>query len=376
MNKLRIAVVIGTRPEAIKLAPVILAARARSAQFEVRVIRTGQHRELVDSAMEEFELQTDVDLNLMAPNQSLAHVMSASVSGLSELFAADKPDWVLVQGDTTTTFAGALAAFYNRVRVGHVEAGLRTGNRHLPFPEEANRSLTARLADLHFAPTEKARCNLLAEGLPPQSIVLTGNTVIDILLHTLARASLAGKRIDRSEAGGYILVTTHRRENQGPALDRICDALIALLDRHAGARLWLPMHPNPNVRVTLIARLGQHPRVRLSEPLGCVDFVTALDGACLVLTDSGGVQEECAALGKPVLVLRHDTERPEAVDAGVAVLVGTDPERIVEVASRLLLDRDSWRAMNRPSTAFGDGSASTRILDALLAAGPGATFPP
>ena len=191
MNKLRIAVVIGTRPEAIKLAPVILAARARSAQFEVRVIRTGQHRELVDSAMEEFELQTDVDLNLMAPNQSLAHVMSASVSGLSELFAADKPDWVLVQGDTTTTFAGALAAFYNRVRVGHVEAGLRTGNRHLPFPEEANRSLTARLADLHFAPTEKARCNLLAEGLPPQSIVLTGNTVIDILLHTLARASLA-----------------------------------------------------------------------------------------------------------------------------------------------------------------------------------------
>ena len=227
MNKLRIAVVIGTRPEAIKLAPVILAARARSAQFEVRVIRTGQHRELVDSAMEEFELQTDVDLNLMAPNQSLAHVMSASVSGLSELFAADKPDWVLVQGDTTTTFAGALAAFYNRVRVGHVEAGLRTGNRHLPFPEEANRSLTARLADLHFAPTEKARCNLLAEGLPPQSIVLTGNTVIDILLHTLARASLAGKRIDRSEAGGYILVTTHRRENQGPALDRILDALLA-----------------------------------------------------------------------------------------------------------------------------------------------------
>ena len=376
MNKLRIAVVIGTRPEAIKLAPVILAARARSAQFEVRVIRTGQHRELVDSAMEEFELQTDVDLNLMAPNQSLAHVMSASVSGLSELFAADKPDWVLVQGDTTTTFAGALAAFYNRVRVGHVEAGLRTGNRHLPFPEEANRSLTARLADLHFAPTEKARCNLLAEGVSPQSIVLTGNTVIDILLHTLARASVTGKRIDRSEAGGYILVTTHRRENQGPALDRICDALIALLDRHAGARLWLPMHPNPNVRVTLIARLGQHPRVRLSEPLGYVDFVTALDGACLVLTDSGGVQEECAALGKPVLVLRHDTERPEAVDAGVAVLVGTDPERIVEVASRLLLDRDSWRAMGRPSTAFGDGSASTRILDALLAAGPGATFPP
>ena len=190
-------------------------------------MRTGQHRERVDSAMEEFELQTDVDLNLMAPNQSLAHVMSASVSGLSELFAADKPDWVLVQGDTTTTFAGALAAFCNRVRVGHVEAGLRAGKRCLPFPEEANRSLIARLADLHFASTEKARCNLLAEGLPPQSIVLTGNTVTDILRHTLARTSLAGERIDRSEAGGYILVTTHRREHQGPALDRILDALLA-----------------------------------------------------------------------------------------------------------------------------------------------------
>ena len=376
MNKLRIAVVIGTRPEAIKLAPVILAARARSAHFELRVIRTGQHRELVDSAMEEFGLHADVDLDLMAPNQSLAHVMSASVSGLSELFAADKPDWVLVQGDTTTTFAGALAAFYNRVRVGHVEAGLRTGNRYLPFPEEANRSLTARLADLHFAPTEQARRNLLAEGLPPQSILLTGNTVIDILLHTLARNPLATERNHGAGASGYILVTAHRRENQGPALDRICDALLTLLDRHTETSLWLPMHPSPNVRSAVIARLGQHPRVRLTEPLGYVDFVTALDGARLVLTDSGGVQEECAALGKPVLVLRHDTERQEAVDAGVAVLVGTDPERIVEVASRLLLDAESWRAMGRPSTAFGDGSASTRILDALLAAEGGATFPP
>ena len=375
MSKLRIAVVIGTRPEAIKLAPVILAARARSTQFDVRVIRTGQHRELVDRAMDEFGLHTDVDLDLMTPDQSLAHVMSASVSGLSELFAADKPDWVLVQGDTTTTFAGALAAFYNRVRVGHVEAGLRTGNRYLPFPEEANRSLTARLANLNFAPTEQARRNLLAEGLAPQSIVLTGNTVIDILLHTLGRTSLAVERHDRADASGYVLVTTHRRENQGAALDRICDALITLLERHPDTSVWLPMHPNPNVRVTVISRLGRHPRVRLTEPLGYVDFVTALDGARLVLTDSGGVQEECAALGKPVLVLRHDTERPEAVDAGVAVLVGTDSARIVEVASRLLDDTDRRQCMGRPSTAFGDGSASVRILDALLAAGGEATCP-
>lgn len=382
MSKLRIAVVIGTRPEAIKLAPVILAARARSAQIEMRVIRTGQHRELVDRAMEEFGLQADIDLDLMLPNQSLAHVMSASVSGLSDVFAADRPDWVLVQGDTTTTFAGALAAFYNQVRVGHVEAGLRTGNRYLPFPEEANRSLTARLADLHFAPTEQARRNLLAEGLSADTIVLTGNTVIDILLHTLGRVALAAERNPLAGAGGssgdagYILVTAHRRENQGAAMSGICDALLTLLERHPSISVWLPMHPSPTVRNTLVARLGQHPRVRLTEPLGYVDFVTALDGATLVLTDSGGVQEECAALGKPVLVLRHDTERPEAIDAGVAMLVGTDPARIVDTASRLLGDAATAQRMGRPSSAFGDGSASSRILDALLAAERGATFPP
>jgi UDP-N-acetylglucosamine 2-epimerase (non-hydrolysing) len=366
--RLRVAVVIGTRPEAIKLAPVILAARARPAQFEVQVIRTGQHRELVDRAMHEFGLCADIDLDLMTPNQSLAHVLSASVSGLFERFRIDPPDWVLVQGDTTTTFAGALAAFYNQVRVGHVEAGLRTGDRRLPFPEEANRTLTARLADLHFAPTEQARRNLLAEGLPAAAILLTGNTVIDILLHTLGRTSLAAERRAPAAEGaaGYVLVTVHRRENQGPPLMRICDALIALLDRHPALNAWLPMHPSPNVRDTVIARLGRHPRIRLTEPLGYVDFVSALDGATLVLTDSGGVQEECAALGKPVLVMRDDTERPEAVDAGVALLVGTDSQRIVEVASRLLGDPEATLRMARPSAAFGDGHASARILDALL----------
>jgi UDP-N-acetylglucosamine 2-epimerase (non-hydrolysing) len=366
-RKLRLAVVIGTRPEAIKLAPVILAAQARPEAFEVQVIRTGQHRELVARVMDEFGLATDVDLDLMRPNQSLAHVMSASVSGLSERFAADRPDWVLVQGDTTTTFAGALAAFYNHVRIGHVEAGLRTGNRYLPFPEEANRALTARLADLHFAATDQARRNLLAEGLPDASILMTGNTVIDILMHTLARAAPAAAG---TASPRYILVTTHRRENHGPALHGICDAVLALLERYPDMHLWLPMHPSPNVRSTVTAKLGAHPRVRLTEPLDYAEFVAAQDGATIVLTDSGGVQEECAALGKPVLVLRDDTERREAVDAGVAVLVGTDPKRIVEVASRVLDDPESSRRMSRPTTVFGDGSASGRILDALLAAGP------
>ena len=370
VRRLRVAVVIGTRPEAIKLAPVILAARARPAQFEVQVIRTGQHRELVDLAMHEFGLHADVDLDLMTPNQSLAHVLSASVSGLSERFRTDRPDWVLVQGDTTTTFAGALAAFYNQVRVGHVEAGLRTGDRRLPFPEEANRTLTARLADLHFAPTERARRNLLAEGLPAAVILLTGNTVIDILLHTLGRTSRSAGRdgVESRGAAGYVLVTVHRRENQGPPLTRICDALLALLERHPTLTAWLPMHPSPNVRDTVIARLGRHPRIRLTEALSYVEFVTALDGATLVLTDSGGIQEECAALGKPVLVMRDDTERPEAVDAGVAQLVGTDPTRIVDAASRLLGDPEAGSRMARPSTAFGDGRASARILDALLEA--------
>lgn len=369
-KKIRIAVVIGTRPEAIKLAPVILAARDRPTQFEVQVIRTGQHRELVDQLMDEFGLQVDLNLDLMQPNQDLAYVMAASVRGLSEAFARDKPDWVLVQGDTTTTFAGALAAFYNSARVGHVEAGLRTGDRRAPFPEEANRALTARVTDLHFAPTDQARHNLLREGIADAAILVTGNTVIDMLLRTLAGpAAEAAAAKQRQPGAHYLLVTAHRRENHGPALERICDALATLLERDPNLSAWIPMHPSPNVREVFVRRLGTHARVRLGEPLGYTDFVTALDGAALVLSDSGGIQEECAALGKPVLVLRDDTERREAVEAGVAALVGTDADRIVEFASRILGNTDTRRAMGRKSTAFGDGSASVRILDALLGAG-------
>lgn len=364
MKTLRLAVIVGTRPEAIKMAPLILAARERPAQFEVRVIRTGQHRELVDQLMDEFGLAADVNLDLMQPNQDLAHVMAASVRGLADVFARDKPDWVLVQGDTTTTFAGALAAFYAGARIGHVEAGLRTGDMRTPFPEEANRSLTARLADLHFAPTEQARANLLREGIAARDILVTGNTVIDMLLRTIAAPRASAR--SRAPDGRYLLVTAHRRENHGPALDRICDALATLLARHPDLSAWVPMHPSPKVREVFVRRLGQHPRVRLDEPLGYTAFVTALAGAALVLSDSGGIQEECAAIGMPVGVLRDDTERPEAVAAGVAELVGTDAETIAAFASRLLDSAEARRAMGRKSNAFGDGSASLRILDALI----------
>ena len=368
MRRIRIATVIGTRPEAIKLAPVILAARAREDEFEVRIVRTGQHRELVDELLMEFGLEADVDLKVMQPNQDLAHVLSTSVRGLSDLMARDRPDWVIVQGDTTTTLAGALAAFYNRARVGHVEAGLRTGNRFSPFPEETNRQLTTHLADLHFAPTERARRNLLREGVDPTAIVVTGNTVVDVLLRTRALASFDQRRCERGPPSAYILVTAHRRENHGDALLRICAAVRELLESHPRMRAWIPMHPNPRVRQVLTDELGGHARALLSEPLGYTDFVHALEGATLVLTDSGGVQEECAALGKPVLVLREHTERPEAIEAGVARVIGTQSRAIVEAASRLLDDPPSREEMARASDAFGDGRAAERILAALASA--------
>ena len=362
---LRLAVVIGTRPEVIKLMPVIVAARARPEAFDVSIIRTGQHREMVDTLMSEFGLEADFDLRVMRHDQDLAHVMSASVRGLSDLIAQAAPDWVLVQGDTATTFAGALAAFYHRVRVGHVEAGLRTGKRDSPFPEEAYRSLTARLADLHFAPTEQARRNLLREGIAAEAIILTGNTVVDALLQTLAGSPQPPVDAPPLPPERYVLVTAHRRESHGPALGRICDALLRLLDQDRHLAAWLPMHPSPKVRQVLNARLRNHPRIRLTEPLGYRAFVHAMAGAALVISDSGGVQEECAALGKPVLVMREHTERPEVLEAGVAVLVGTDADRIVEVSTGLLQDRERYARMAHRSDAFGRGSASEQILAAL-----------
>jgi len=358
---LHIMTVIGTRPEAIKLAPVVLCARMQPNRFAVRVVRTGQHREVVDEVLDEFGVAADIDLAIMRPDQTPAHVLAASVRGLADVVAKERPDWVLVQGDTTTTLAGALAGFYGRARIGHVEAGLRSGNRWSPFPEEVNRTLTTHLADLHFAPTAHARLNLLRGGIDATKIVLTGNTVIDALV--LARDFPA--RDSRRLPAPYVLVTAHRRENHGDALVRICEAIRALLNSHPSLRAWIPMHPHPVVRRTWADRLGGHERVLLTEPLGYTEFLRALQGAVLVLTDSGGVQEECVALGKPVLVLREHTERPEAVDAGVAWVVGTDVAPIVDAASKVLDDRARRDAMARSSDTFGDGHASQRILDAL-----------
>ena len=363
---MHVAVVMGTRPEAIKLAPVIHELGRQNVQTSV--ISTGQHREMLDQILEEFGVEPDVELSTMNTAQKLSDLTAVVVDGLGRALRRLEPDYVLVQGDTTTALCGALCGFYERVPVGHVEAGLRTGDRQSPFPEEANRSMTACIADLHFAPTEQARSNLLQQGVAAHDIVVTGNTVIDMLFRTVQRPRPGGVDATGSLPSPYVLVTIHRRENQGTALHDVCDALLALLAEHPQLSLWVPMHPSPDVRGVLVARLSAHARALLTEPRGYTNFVAAMHGAALVLTDSGGVQEECAALGKPVLVLRADTERPEAVDAGVALLVGTGSSRIVTVASELLRDPERHRDMARPTTAFGDGRAAGRILDAIAAA--------
>ena len=357
----RVTIVLGTRPEAIKLAPVIRTFQACDA-LNTRVVLTGQHREMVTQVMDLFGLKADQDLNLMAPRQTLTHVTCAALQGLREDFQAYPPGMVLVQGDTTTAFAAGLAAFYEQIPVGHVEAGLRTDNLLDPFPEEANRRLLSQIATLHFAPTMKAEANLKASGVVGE-ISVTGNTVIDALLLMAESAPEIGfDKLDWSTQR-VILATVHRRENWGDRLQDIASGMLQILDRHPDTALLLPLHRNPTVREPLQQLLGDHSRVVLTEPLDYDRLVTAMKGCTLLLTDSGGLQEEAPALGKPVLVLRRTTERPEAVDAGTARLVGTDPGVILEEASRLLSDPDAYEAMSRAVNPFGDGKASGRILE-------------
>jgi UDP-N-acetylglucosamine 2-epimerase (non-hydrolysing) len=362
--------IVGTRPEAIKLAPVILAAIAQPARFEVLVVRTSQHREMLDQMMVFFGLPVDVDLNIMRPSQDLVHTTTKGLQGLYEAIKQREPDWVVVQGDTTTTFVGALAAFYHQLPVAHVEAGLRTGKRYLPFPEELNRVMTTRLADLHFAPTELARMNLLREGVDEAAIKVTGNTAIDALLLTLARSGIRPEAPRAVPIGGespLLLVTAHRRENQGKNMESICAAIHELVQTHPGLRVVFPMHLSPAVRATVIPVLGGNSRISLVEPMDYERFVLSMYEARLILTDSGGVQEEAPSLGKPVLVMRTETERPEAISAGTAILVGTERRSIVENVSRLLTDENAYAAISQIRNPFGDGKASGRILDTIYA---------
>ncbi|MAI96106.1 MAG: UDP-N-acetylglucosamine 2-epimerase (non-hydrolyzing) [Synechococcus sp. MED650] len=356
----RVTIVLGTRPEAIKLAPVIRVFQACDA-LQTRVVLTGQHREMVTQVMDLFALKADQDLNLMAPRQTLTHVTCSALQGLREDFQAYPPQMVLVQGDTTTAFAAGLAAFYEQIPVGHVEAGLRTDNLLDPFPEEANRRLLSQIATLHFAPTTKAETNLRASGVVGE-VAVTGNTVIDALLLMAESApEIHFDGLDWTHQR-VILATVHRRENWGERLRDIAQGMLQVLDRFPDTALLLPLHRNPTVREPLQKMLGDHPRVVLTEPLDYDRLVAAMKGSTLLLTDSGGLQEEAPALGKPVLVLRRTTERPEAVDAGTARLVGTDPAEIVEQASRLLENEAAYEEMSRAVNPFGDGQASERIL--------------
>jgi UDP-N-acetylglucosamine 2-epimerase (non-hydrolysing) len=361
-SRKRLLVVMGTRPEAIKLAPLILRAKADPERFEVLVVRTSQHQEMLDQVVDYFDLPILADLNIMRPDQNLAHVTTAALEGLQRVIAETRPDVVIVQGDTTTSFVGALAAFYEKTPVAHIEAGLRTYDKREPFPEEIYRRLTSVIADYHFAPTESARCNLLIENVAPEMIWVTGNTAIDALLLTLKKAPPAEAL---RESSPIILLTTHRRENHGEPMRRICEALLILLERFPQVRVICPLHLSPRVRQVVCPMLGSHPRVTLIEPLGYEPFVLAMNSAHIILSDSGGVQEEAPSLGKPVLVLRNTTERPEAVEAGTARLVGTEIDAIVSACEQLLTDPDAYRAMAQARNPFGDGHASERILDVL-----------
>jgi UDP-N-acetylglucosamine 2-epimerase (non-hydrolysing) len=364
----KILTVFGTRPDAIKMAPVVLELKRRPAEFDLRVVVTGQHREMLDQVLSVFKIVPDYDLNIMQPGQTLSEITTRSLSGLDPIFAQEKPAAVVAQGDTTTTFVASLAAFYHRAAFGHVEAGLRTGNRFDPFPEETNRLLTTRLASLHFAPTQEAADNLLREGVDPKTVMLTGNTVIDALLTTAAKeCEIVDPTLREilSMNGPVVLVTAHRRENWGQPMHRICEAVRRLVEELSDVNVVFPMHRNPVVRSTVVSVLGDVDRVHLIDPPDYAPFVKLEQKSTLILTDSGGVQEEAPSLGKPVLVLRETTERPEGVAAGTAKLVGTDSELIFQEAIRLLTDPVAYRQMSQATSPYGDGTASVRIVDAL-----------
>jgi UDP-N-acetylglucosamine 2-epimerase (non-hydrolysing) len=369
-NPKKVIVVIGTRPEAIKLAPVVLELERHRAHFETQICVTGQHREMLDQMLRVFGLRPDYDLGVMKSGQGLAEVTAACLTGLDQVLRQERPALVLVQGDTTTTLAAALAAYYHHIPVGHIEAGLRTGKKTDPFPEEINRRLATHLSDFHFAPTEVGRNNLLLEGVSPENILVTGNTVIDALLLTQARLaeepSVAVDHLGPTDGLRIILVTAHRRESFGLPFRRICEAIRALAEKRRDVLVVYPVHLNPNVQAPVREILDGVPNVRLLEPLDYVSFVACMQRAYVLLTDSGGIQEEGPSLGKPVLVMRETSERPEAIAAGTSFLTGTNPDAIVATVSSLLDDPVRYKEMTSHPNPYGDGHAAERIVHFLM----------
>ena len=369
MKKIKLMTVFGTRPEAIKMCPLVLEMQKYPDFIEPIVAVTAQHREMLDQVLQLFAIKPDYDLNIMTAGQTLYDVTGRALAGLKDVLAEAQPDMVLVHGDTTTTFVGALASFYAQIPVGHVEAGLRTGNKFSPYPEEMNRKLTGAIADIHFAPTSTSKNNLLKENIDPAAIVVTGNTVIDALQTTVkADYRFTDSGLQKALAGGkrLILVTTHRRENLGDPMRHVYQALRKVLENHPDVEAIFPVHKNPKVREIVDEELGKLAQVHLIEPLDYEPFANLMAKVDIVLTDSGGIQEEAPALGKPVLVLRDTTERPEAVDAGTVKLVGTAYDDVLRETSLLLDDSKYYQSMAEAANPYGDGRACERIIRKIL----------
>ena len=369
MNKIKIAMVFGTRPETIKMFPIFSEIKKYPHLIDYRIIVSGQHREMLDQMLDIFQIIPDYDLDIMEQGQSLSDITKNCLLGVGKILKQEKPSMVLVQGDTTTTFAGALAAFYQKIKIGHVEAGLRTNNKYYPFPEEVNRHLTSVLTDLHFAPTTQSYENLRSEGVKIEDIFISGNTVIDSLLlmikenYIFRESQLKDKKIFEKK---IILMTMHRRENWGKPLKETCQAINKIIEEHSDISVIFPLHKNPEIRRDVQEILKNKKDILLLDTLDYDDMINLMSKSYIILTDSGGIQEEAPSLGKPVLVLRDETERPEAVKAGVVKLIGTDKDRIYSEVNLLLNSREKYMKMSKSINPYGDGKASERIVKKIL----------
>lgn len=365
MKKIKVMTIFGTRPEAIKMAPLVLELEKQNDRFESIVTITAQHREMLDQVLEIFDITPDYDLDIMEQNQSLSQITSNVILGLEKVMKEAQPDIVLVHGDTTTTFAASIAAFYQQIKIGHVEAGLRTWDKYSPYPEEMNRQMTDVLSDIYFAPTANSRKNLLRENFPAEKIYITGNTAIDALNETVRESYKHDVLNKITDGNRLVLVTMHRRENQGEPMERVFSAMREVVESHKDVEIVYPVHLNPVVQEAALKYLGNHERIHLIDPLEVTDFHNIAARSYMIMSDSGGIQEEAPSLGVPVLVLRDTTERPEGIDAGTLRLVGTETEDVLSNMLELLDNEESYKAMARANNPYGDGTASERILEAI-----------